>query len=414
VDISTSEAIANLLNKNPLTAEDACVGFRAICDLVATNPESKAGFTAVRGCEALLTALKAHLDNPDAAEEGCAAVLELADDTETRNILGSLGACECITSVLTVHASNQATASTSTKASVRVVAKACWAISDLCYEHPENRSRLGACGAREKVIAALNTHVRDPSVAQYACAALCNMSLNHHENKKSIGAHRGCEAVVAAIEMHRNNAAVVIDGCAAMISLATNSAHNRTSLGAIGGCEAVVHVLRTLISNVPVVDRALDVILNLSNFPSNQLKFGDCGACDAVVDVLTTHISNPATCEKACWAICKLSFNNMENQMRFSGNGGCEAIVLAAKTHSSDPGMCNQFCWCVCALAINLEIRQYLIDLGAKELALGVLKNRTFVKYPDILHEAHEAVEALTDESLSAAFLIKLSGKNEL
>jgi len=60
---------------------------------------------------------------------------------------GSCGGCEAIVSALKTHVENAA-----------VVQEVCWSIKILTHNNKNNTVRLVTCGAREAIVSVLNTH----------------------------------------------------------------------------------------------------------------------------------------------------------------------------------------------------------------------------------------------------------------
>jgi hypothetical protein len=334
------------------------LGGWAIKNLAMANHENNTILGAMGACEGVTSALQGHLGHASVAEMCLWAMRALAGSSE--NItnsyrLGACGACEAVTSALQLHYAIEA-----------VVEQGCGAVLNLAQYSPQNRALLTAADAYNVIIKAVKEHIAgsNEDIEFIGFGALSNLMRNDDNNDlkvsfpDNLNDERSDEGVSAALKalwvaVGRLSEA---SACAA-IQLVIASAleggvgENQASLGRGRACEMLVHLIYPLFESKPVVCAALECICRLSRYgdakstanEDNIAAFGSCGACKVLVTGLARHFdsdyfndSDTDTDTDAnndisltVWGCKALTYlaSNMANNHKLGTTGGCELIT---------------------------------------------------------------------------------------
>ena len=135
-----------------------------MANLALSNDANKVKISTQGGCEAVISALKKHVDNAAVAMQGCGAVAALACHVSSRFKLSSNGGCEAVLSALKIHME-----------SAIVVEEAVKATANLAVDEA-NHAKLASLNGCELVIHAYERYRGNSSVANQFSRAVANMA----------------------------------------------------------------------------------------------------------------------------------------------------------------------------------------------------------------------------------------------
>lgn len=156
---------------------------------------------------------------------------------------------------------------------------------------PENRRRLGDCGACASVAAALRTFQNDRPVMEQAVSAIRNLAIEE-ENTKRLGSEGACEAVINAMRIYHNEPAFMSKACAAVVNLAGGNQDNKRRMGMGGAIECVLGALRAFPTDAAIVEQGLWAVKNLAVDPDNTQRLGAAGICEVIINALRSFVSD--------------------------------------------------------------------------------------------------------------------------
>ena len=74
---------------------------------VGRNDANQTKLGSCGGCEAVVSVLNQHINNPAVAEQGCRAIANLAVNDANKNKINTCGGYEAVVSALNKHSSNE-------------------------------------------------------------------------------------------------------------------------------------------------------------------------------------------------------------------------------------------------------------------------------------------------------------------
>jgi hypothetical protein len=125
------------------------------------------------------------------------------------------------------------------------------------------KDELGAAGAVQAVVVALNAHRGDEYVQGAGCRALGSLVNDHEGNQAAAEAAGAVRAVVDALHAHHTSKAVQANGCEALVALAKDHAGNAAAAVAAhtGGVDVVAAALQMLPAHLSGNARAALAVL---------------------------------------------------------------------------------------------------------------------------------------------------------
>jgi hypothetical protein len=115
-------------------------------------------------------------------------------------------------------------------------------LAELACDNCTATQALGAAGACEAVLMAMQGHTAVVAVQRAGCWALANLAHANPANKQAIAAAGGVEVVLTAMRTHAAESDVQDSGCRLLVNLALDSAVRATAV--TGGAAAVVEAAR--------------------------------------------------------------------------------------------------------------------------------------------------------------------------
>jgi hypothetical protein len=263
--------------------------------------------------EAALQGLRAHMADPDAVIDACAAIKALAAGDDRKRMRPF---CE---------------------AAVNIIRSAVDA-------HPDN---MAVALAGYWVLSAVVVHVLD---------------------KPSVGA-----TLQAAMTADPFNVDIAEVGCATLKNAALGEDSNRTQALTNGALESVLEALRTHSAHAGVCEHACGALKNMSVYPPCQTRVAELGGIEDVIGVLRTHARTPSTCEQGVWALRILAFNP-ENVAAIAEAGGLALVVDTQKAHIGHAGVQETCCGALRTFAAHASVRSAVLDGGAAVRAVAAMR----------------------------------------
>jgi hypothetical protein len=242
---------------------------------------------------------------------------ELAcDNCTATQALGAAGACEAVLMAMQGHT-----------AVVAVQRAGCWALANLAHANPANKQAVAAAGGVEVVLTAMRTHAADSDVQEYGCASLASLAMNS-ANQQAIAAAGGVEVVLTAMRTHAAESEVQNDGCRLLANLALNSA-NEQAIAAAGGVEVVLTAMRTHAADSEVQDNGCRLLANLAENSANEQAIAAAGGVEVVLTAMRTHAAESDVQDSGCRLLVNLALDSAVRATAVTG--GAAAVVEAAR-----------------------------------------------------------------------------------
>eukprot|EP00981_Chlorochromonas_danica_P005406 scaffold1091_cov164-Ochromonas_danica.AAC.29 len=356
------ESIPLIIQSHPASEQVAVAG----CKVIAFMSEQTSNGFAVRfghagACEAVISALKKHINSPILTARACIAISTLAMVPGNARWFGPAGGCDVLQAALLIHMSE-----------ATVVKFIVSAIGQLCsIDH--NKERFGMLNACELIVETAEIHVNDLDTAQSCCDAigkLCEslakssspstttptsqtpsgriisrevLARNPHylagrRNRAVLYESGACRVVVQALDNHLadENAARYMCQTISILSQGETSSLERQQMGELGACKAVTKALQFHEGREEVaVCGCLAVQALTLNNEQNQATFGSSNVCPVVVLILRgfRHSPHTSVMENAARAITNLSMVFPPNKHALGQAGACEGLLEALELH---------------------------------------------------------------------------------
>jgi hypothetical protein len=295
-----SEVVVSVLTKHSVASLDVLVwGCKSLIGLSVLDSNFWK-FCNSETCTAIVTGLRAHHDDADAAEWACSAIVKLAHNDQNKNRIGSAGGCSAVSMAL--HKLSPA--------SVTVVRLACEAIYFLAQDDT-NKQLFGAAGICEVLVTCLSLHITKADVVDRVCKAIASITRHSsipNENATRLGAAGVCELLTSMLKSHSFAPIVQEWGCAAVASVAGQNAKNQLTF----------------------------------SFPKEQNSAGS--VCPLLIDAMRNH-NQVVIIANAARAIRALSVNNGEIKEKFAFHGAIPVVLRALKVHKDDDAVIEHTCW---------------------------------------------------------------------
>jgi hypothetical protein len=200
-------------------------------------------FTAVPAAEAVLRILAESSNDCDMLICALKAVYKLASDK--REIVVSFSAAASMVAAVEARCSNKEVAMWGLKALTELAAQPC------------NKLSFTFTRVSLLVVTLMRKYSNEEDVVLWALNAVHILANNDVGNRTKLGAAGACEASIAAMDKHSTRAHVVEHGCCAIYMLALNSDANTTALGSAGAYRVVVDAVAVHCNVAGVVKWAL-------------------------------------------------------------------------------------------------------------------------------------------------------------
>ncbi len=444
-------AIIESLRMFPASAQIACWGCSAVAALSDGNNEANISkFSTSGACEALPASMQAHQNSAAVAEAGCTAIANMTSRLNSNSAsvasasavtvvrLGHAGACEAVVTALKKHVNNAG-----------VVKSACLALANLGLAKG-NAGWFGATGACEALLAGIRSHMANFEVCAACCEAFGNLC-NDNNNRFKLGSGGACELAVECINIHPSCVDVGIWAAYAIgrlcevgitassevqsslnINANTSSSQlqdqvdaeeessnndvtdtqssdvtNRSRLIAAGACKAVVDTLKchfeSMIASFHLC-RAISILAHGDHCSWERDNLGNEGGCEAVVMALQRHTDSEGVVRNAALALRSLSYNHGTNQHQICFVGGGLSLIQALQLHKAtavSSGIIEAIAWAVHNLSIDSsENKSIFGKAGACDALVGALELHG-AKNVDVAHWICFALYQLCSENVS-------------
>ena len=258
---------------------------------MAMLEENRVKLNTADACQAVVSSVKAHIDDAGSAEWACAAMVSLCGNSNCIHLLGQAGACSVLRQILKDHMSSE------------VIARLVCELVHLLSKDESNRSKFGACGV--------------------------------------------CETLADTLSIHAPNAKVCLQVCRAVCSLAYDNTANFELLSSTNVCEGVSKVLVTHAYVTTTCRWAAAAVAALAEGPKNHEVFTSNGVLESLVGMIEKHKNVLATLEEVLRAVRAMATKNPATASRLSGAGLIPALLAAISYHSDAVGAAENFGWII-------------------------------------------------------------------
>lgn len=329
-------------------------------------------------CEAVVDALKGHLDDPIIVLPALEAIHTICN-TNNITTLTSLGACEIVIEAMNKHVSDEGIASSG-----------CEAISGLCSTNEENCITLGEKGGCDAVVTAILTH-KTLYVAIHSFFAMLCLSKYKGNIEKFEALSGCCEVLLAAIVVHKTNRSVVTHGYEVITAWCTSECITK-KICLLGGCEIVIDTLKAHKSDTFTLQHGVTAIYQLTSKNQENIdKVRSVGGKDLVVEIIKNRSYLIDIVEPGCVVVNRLI--HMEKQVDMEYLECCEVLIQAMKAHGNNEVVIQHGVTAISKLAQDYDYAIKLGSVGACEIILTAMKK--FPLHLEIQEYSHCAMTRL-------------------
>ena len=216
-------------------------------------------------CDIVPRALQSHLTKPTVVEAGLKLIAVLSKNTKNnKHKFGTAGACDVVCRGLSRHVELE-----------QLAYYGCEACHNLAIGYGENVGKLAYSQGCEILTKALATHPTSAGVTEMAFKSMILLAVDA-EYRSRMGAAGACEATITALQHHADlNPQVVESGLVVHNTLIIGNANNRSMLGRSGACELIQRVLTLYDPQLypVIVQHACTAVYSLaSGSPENQRR----------------------------------------------------------------------------------------------------------------------------------------------
>jgi hypothetical protein len=303
------------------------------CSMLAsmcTTLQPRQHVVAAGGFEAAVAALTAHPSNIGLQIYGTNAVGNMGSgDVALKERGGAAGASEAIVAVLSRCTER-------TPVMVQLAQVATCALSNLTRE-PEleaNRSRAFAAGAVPALIAALDMHVADASVARF-CASALNCIISDSDKRRRATGAAGAVALVAVMRAHPAQVPLQKDACGALAAVCRDVEAHAAAAAAAGALPLMVAVLAAHPREAELHHEACTALgIVCAHDASRRTAAGAAGVVEAIAAYL---MDVPANTARAAAAGAVAATTEAMRAHPTNGNillSGCTMLLGLIKAHA--------------------------------------------------------------------------------
>lgn len=289
LDEGICECLVNTMNLHSLHSADVAItGCQALNDLSWTSRELKEFLGEIGACECVIYVLSMYIGNPEVAEYGTAAVINLSKDISNSYRLSEAGACDII-----VQTGNFGFNIRHPKAGI-IAANVCYCIYNLC--EARNQRKLSESGGCELVSALLKIHLDNYEVVIAATRAICGLASLTAEHREILGKVGACGLIVQSLQIYKANITSATSS-SSLSSLPTpppqsplqqsapplspsSQSPSHSSLG--NGHESLRYI--------SIIENCCEAIMHLALSPNNTERIQQAGGCEALVKALDTYL----------------------------------------------------------------------------------------------------------------------------
>ena len=296
-----------LLTQISFLTSSLCEGNQAICATLA-----EAGV-----CSMLIYALKNFSNDLDVVK-GCFRGLQLMIYVpQIRSLVGSLGACEVISTILKFYSKEK-----------YVIVHGLDALAMLCKEDPCNIEFFQNCDIYNVMITVMTCdyNVIDLDLTKIWCRAI-SLLVDCEEIRMILGEKGVCEIVMTCLEIHMLDASVVMETSLAIGSLVGNRYRkNIVKFVAFGSCRLLGIAMALHKENAAVAWSCCSLLIN---FCQEYDSFERCSTGEVVLSVMRIHDKDKLVLQWGCLAIESMSLDN-KNRDALVKSGACDVIISSA------------------------------------------------------------------------------------
>jgi len=226
-DFNACDIVPRALQSHLTKASVMHAGLRLIAVLSKNATKNKMKFGTAGACDVVCRGVAKHVEIEEIALHGCDAMHKLAYGYgENVGKLAYSQGCEILTRALAVHGGREGPGAAS-------VAEMAFKSMILLAVDAEYRGRMGAAGACEATIAALEQHAATtPSLVECGLVVHNTLIIGNANNRNLLGRSGACELVHRIVQLYdpRLFPTIIQYACTAIYSLASGSPDNQRSL----------------------------------------------------------------------------------------------------------------------------------------------------------------------------------------
>lgn len=363
-------AMSNRPSKRQLQRA-GCLALASVA-LASRNPTYLHSLGRNGGAKAVIIALAACAGDENVAKAGLLATAKLAVSSENRRLLGEVGACPLIASVVAEFAENP-----------DIAEQGCCAVAGLAALSGFNRTALGCAGAVEAMATVLRNHPANTGVQRWGLAAAAALVADTDPSGNSTRIKdAGVLALVArALARFPHNPSVQVEGLRAFAKIATAGAEGEEAAWEAGALVPTTRALGLYLYDGDVQHWGMATMRTMTGSEEKCEAWRGAGAPEAVVRTLVAF-----------------GEEGVGRRLRHDESGCGRASEARACTPEEAFGIQFQACACALHLAGSPDGRRRLVHEGA-----GAALASMMVRNPRNAAAQRGALAALAAMSASGA-----------
>lgn len=308
-NLGVCACVVESLHLFPSSVDVAEWGCRAVAVLSESNEANTAKLALAGACESIPVVLQSHPASESVAIAGCDVVSFMSETIANgyAERFGHAGACEAVVRALKTHVDN-----------VRAAARCSIALGTLARVSG-NARWFGPAGACDALYQALTTHLQDLRIVKYVVVAIGNLCAIEF-NKQRLGKLGVCEAVVAVAKLHHDDTETA-RACAATIwklcetidrqtvmAARRDAGGNSSSSGATATATSTMATVATSDTAAGAATAAESTAAVDDDVCRNRAKLFTAGVCEALLECLTPNYHDLATAisvARAVYVLCQ-------------------------------------------------------------------------------------------------------------
>ena len=221
------------------------------------------GFGVVAVCDAM----HAHKGNLDVEQPGCVVLLHLSSilPTEPATTAGDLRAA-CVRSIVNSAGLQRLVSAVRWHPTIASLTQIiAGAIANIAATADvDDREQILSSNAIAALIAALERHVRKPSVAESGVAALCNAMVGGEEYVDDVIRYGGLRFIRNAMASSRHHESILLSSCLCVLNAARISLDAKDAILTSKVVKGVVIAMHDHPQNAPLVEAACSALANIA------------------------------------------------------------------------------------------------------------------------------------------------------
>lgn len=363
------------------------------------------------GCELVKISLLKNISNHTVCINAANAICAISTDSfENKDMYGKIGVIDILAKIIRNNKEFGAT-----------VIMACNAINILCTDHIENVERASRESIAELLVGAIRSHSSDFGVIESVCKLLINILSSKPQYVETMKGLNVREILVQLIDVQRNHASSLAYTVRLLRDIYASEEDSSILDPISNECLFLTTALSSHILDMAISEDICGIIFLISRkrLSRSVSVLGDCGACELIANSVSVAVkyNNMSLAKMSLLALVSLCAGSSSNQTKFGESGACAGVVSVMKEMG---GASSALCIDMEGAALNavaMLVRhgklktseneantQILLEHGACEIVIKCLDNR--LDNMPIVYSACRAIFCLASNDACSARLL--------